>query len=77
MKDPFTGCPDAKLEPDYPENQSEINRFFYMSQAADEIIASLKEKDYDLYFHDEIVSFFANILWKLRQEREKMDGECY
>lgn len=77
MKCPLTGCPDAQLEPDYPENQSEINRFYYMSQAIDEIISFLKDPEYDRYFHAEIVSFSANIIWKLKQEREKMDGEYF
>lgn len=77
MKYPLTGCPDCPLQPDYTENQSAINRLYYMSQAIDEIIAFFKDPKYEQYFHDEIVSFSANILWKLQQEREKMDGECY
>lgn len=77
MKCPLTGCPDAQLEPDYPENQREINRFYYMSQARDEIMAFLSDDEYKKYFPDEISSFEAGMAFVIQQERERLDGEFY
>lgn len=77
MKCPLTGCHDAQLEPDYLKNQSEINRFYYMSQARDEIMAFLNDSEYKKYFPEEIASFEAGMAFVIQRECERLDGECY
>lgn len=73
----LTRCPDLPLEPSEREDQKEINNFAYMLEARDRIMAYLSEDDFQKYFPDEISAFFASILWKVKLEQERMDGECF
>lgn len=73
----LTRCPDLPLEPPERKDQKEINNFAYMLEARDRIMSYLSEDDFQKYFKDEISAFFADILWKVKLEQERMDGECF